>query len=51
MKMIVAFRSILAHLGQIQATRYFFKKTWLRQLLDVLVSYHHIQYQEKLIIQ
>ena len=51
MKMIVAFASILAHLGQIRATRYFLKKTWLRQLLDVLASYHHIQYQEKLIIQ
>ena len=51
MKMIVVLGSILAHLGQIQATRYLFKKTWLRQLPDVVVSYHHIQYQEKLIIQ
>ena len=32
----------------------FFSKIWLRQSLDVMVSYHydyHIQYQKKLLIQ
>ena len=26
-------------------------KVWLHQSLDVMVSYHHVQYQKKLIIQ
>ena len=30
---------------------YLFSKIWLRQSLDVMVSYHHKQYQEKLLIQ
>ena len=25
----------------------FFSKLWLRQSLDVMVSYHHVQYQKK----
>ena len=29
----------------------FFSKIWLRQSLDIMVSYHHVQYQEKLMIQ
>ena len=29
----------------------FLKKIWLRQSLDIMVSYHHVQYQIKLIIQ
>ena len=29
----------------------FLSKIWLRQSLDVMVSYHHIQYQKKLMIQ
>ena len=29
----------------------FFSKLWLRQLLDIMVSYHHVQYQENLMIQ
>ena len=29
----------------------FFSKIWLRQSLDIMVSYHHVQYQKKLIIQ
>ena len=31
--------------------QFFFSKTWLRQSLDIMVSYHHVQYQEKLMIQ
>ena len=29
----------------------FFSKIWLCQSLDIVASYHHVQYQEKLIIQ
>ena len=28
----------------------FFSKIWLRQSLDIMVSYHHVQYQKKLMI-
>ena len=41
---------ILVHLGQIHAAN-FFSKIWLRQSLDIMVSYYHVQYQKKLIIQ
>ena len=30
---------------------FFFQKIWLRQSLDIMVSYHHVQYQKKLMIQ
>ena len=26
-------------------------KIWLRQLLDIIISYHQVQYQKKLMIQ
>ena len=29
----------------------FFSKIWQGQSLDIMVSYHHVQYQKKLIIQ
>ena len=29
----------------------FFSKIWLRQLLDIMVNYHDVQYQKKLMIQ
>ena len=38
---------ILTHLAQIRAVNFFFSKIWLRQSLDVVVSYHHVQYQTK----
>ena len=28
-----------------------FSKVWLRQSLDIMVSYHDVQYQKKLMIQ
>ena len=31
--------------------QFFFKKIWLLQSLDIMVSYHHVQYQKKLMIQ
>ena len=31
--------------------QFFFSKIWLRQSLDIMVSYHLVQYQEKLMIQ
>ena len=30
---------------------FFFSKIWLRQSLDIIVSYHHVQYQKKIMIQ
>ena len=40
---------ILAHLAQSLATNFFFffSKIWLHQSLDIMVSYHHVQYQKK----
>ena len=29
----------------------YFSKIWLHQTLDIIVSYHHVQYQKKLMIQ
>ena len=44
--------TILAPLAQIQADNFFFfSKIWLRQSLDIMVNYHHLQYQKKLMIQ
>ena len=31
--------------------RQFFSKVWLCQSLDIMVSYHHVQYQKKIMIQ
>ena len=45
---------ILAHLTQIRAADFFFfffSKIWLRQSLDIIVSYHYVQNQKKLIFQ
>ena len=42
---------ILAHLAQIWAAKNFFSKIWLLQSLDVMVSYHHVKYQKKLMTQ
>ena len=46
-------KTILAHLAQIWAAKkkIFSPKIWLRQLLDIMVSYHHVQYKKKLMIQ
>ena len=41
---------ILAHLAHIRAAN-FCSKIWLRQSLDIMISYHHVQYQKKLMIQ
>ena len=40
---------IFAHLAPIQAT-ILLKHIWLCQLLDIMVSYHHVEYQKKLMI-
>ena len=44
---------ILAHLFGPNAGCYIFfsSKIWLRQSLDVMVSYQHVQYQKKITIQ
>ena len=31
--------------------QFFLSKIWLRQSLDIMVSYHHVQHQKKLMIQ
>ena len=42
---------ILAHFVQIRAAIFFFfSKIWPRQSLDVMHSYHHVQYQKELMI-
>ena len=41
------FDSFGANLGH----QNFFSKIWLPQSLDIMVSYHHVQYQKQLIIQ
>ena len=37
--------------AQIRAAKsfffFFFSKIWLRQSLDIMVSYHHVQYKKK----
>ena len=38
---------ILAHLTHIRAAKIFFFKIWLPQSLEIMVSYHHLQYQKK----
>ena len=42
---------ISAYLTQTWITNFFFfSKIWICQSLDIMVSYHHVQYQKKLII-
>ena len=48
--------TILAHLAEIRAANFFiylfiFFKNLARQSLDIMVNYHHVQYQKKLMIQ
>ena len=40
---------ILDHWAQIRAAKcfFFFFKIWLRKSLDIMVSYHHVEYQKK----
>ena len=42
---------ISVHLTLIRATNFFLEKLCLRQSLDAMVSYHHLQYQKKLIMK
>ena len=42
--------SYLGRLGPNSGRQIFFSKIWLRQSLDVMVSYDHVQYQENLMI-
>ena len=41
----------LGPLGPNSGGESFISKIWLHQSLDIMVSYHHVQYQEKLMIQ
>ena len=38
-------------LGSNSDCQFFFFLIWLRQPLDIIVSYHHVQYQKNLMIQ
>ena len=40
----------LGSLGSNSSRQNIFSKTRLRQSLDIMVSYHHVQYQKKLMI-
>ena len=45
------FGSDLRLLGPNSSRQIYFSKIWLHQTLDIIVSYHHVQYQKKLTIQ
>ena len=46
----LALGQIWTHVAKIRIAN-FSSKIWLQQSLDVMVSYHHVQYQKKLMIQ
>ena len=39
------------HWAEVWAAKFFFPKMYLRQSLDIMVSYHHVRYQKKLMFQ
>ena len=41
----------LGWLGPNSDGQFFFSKIWLFQSLEIMVSYHHVQYQKKLMIR
>ena len=47
------FGSYLGPLPQIRAANFLFfsSEIWLCQLVDIMVNYHYVQYQKKLMIQ
>ena len=45
------FRPDLGPLGPKSGPEIFLSKIWLRQSQDIIVSYHHVQYQKRLMIQ
>ena len=45
------FRPDFGPFGPNSSCQFFSPKTWLCQSLNVMVSYHHVQYQKKLMIQ
>ena len=46
-----SFRPDFGPFGQNLGHQNCFPKIWLRQSLDIMVSYQHVQYQKKLMIQ
>ena len=46
-----SFEANFGPLGLISGRQNFFSKIWLRQSLDIMVGYHHVQCQKKLMIQ
>ena len=43
--------SFIPNFGPNSSRQNVFSKIWLRQSLNIMVSYHHVQYQKKLMIQ
>ena len=41
----------LSPFGTNSGCQFFFSKIWLRQSLDIMVSYHHVLYQKKLMVK
>ena len=48
-KLITKLENIAKNL--VLGNQFFFSKIWLGQSLDIMVSYHHVQYQKNLLIQ
>ena len=46
-----SFRPGFGPFGPNSGCHFFLSKIWLHQSLDAMVSYHHVQYQKKLVIQ
>ena len=46
-----SFRHNFSPFGPNSGSQIFFSKIWLDQLLDIKVSYHHVKYQTKLMMQ
>ena len=42
---------ILAYFTQIWTTNFFSSKIWLHQSLDIMVKFHHVQCQKKLMLE
>ena len=46
-----SFGSNFGQLGPNSGGQNFLYKIWPQQSLDIMVSYHHVQYQKKLMLQ
>ena len=51
MAKIFILHPILAYFTQILTTNFFSSKIWLHQSLDIMVKFHHVQCQKKLMLE